>query len=74
MRIAIAVHHFPPNYSAGAELRAFRTARWLANHGHDLQIITVENIESGSSKGIIAEDDVYQGIKVHRLSFDLSKS
>jgi len=74
MRVAIAVHHFPPNYSAGAELRAFRTARWLANHGHDLQIITVENIESGSSKGIIAEDDVYHGIKVHRLSFDLSKS
>ena len=74
MRIAIAVHHFPPKYSAGAELRAFRTARWLANNGHDLQIITVENTKLESSEEIIAEDDVYQGIKVHRLSFNLSNS
>jgi len=74
MRIALAVHHFPPNYSAGAELRAFRTARWLANNGHDLRIITVESIKFGSSEEVIAEDDVYQGIKVHRLSFNLSNS
>ena len=67
MRIALAVHHFPPNYSAGAELRAFRTARWLANNGHDLRIITVESIKFGSCEEVIAEDDVYKGIKVHRF-------
>lgn len=74
MRIVLAVHHFPPKYSAGAELRAFRTARWLANNGHDIRVITIESINSGSSEEVIAEDDDYQGIKVHRLSFNISHS
>lgn len=72
MRIALAVHHFPPNYSAGAELRAFRTARWLANNGNDLRIITVESVNSGPNEGVQTEDDIYRGLRVHRLSFDLS--
>lgn len=74
MRIALAVHHFPPNYSAGAELRAYRTARWLSNYGHDLQIITVESVKDGSDDGIAWEDDEYKGLQVRRLTFDLSKS
>lgn len=73
MRIALAVHHFPPKYLAGAELRAYQTARWLAKNGNDLQIIAVENINSGPKEGVKTKDDVYQGLHVHRLSFDLSK-
>ena len=74
MKIALAVHHFPPKYSAGAELRALRTARWLANQGHDIQVITIERIESDSKEELIAEDDTYQGIKVHRISYDIARA
>ena len=72
MRIALAVHHFPPNYSAGAELYAYQTARWLENNGNDLRIIAVESVNSGPNEELQTEDDVYRGLRVHRLSFDLS--
>lgn len=72
MRIALAVHHFPPNYSAGAELHAYQTARWLANNGNDVRIIAVESVTSGPREGVQTEDDVYEGLHVHRLSFNLS--
>jgi glycosyltransferase involved in cell wall biosynthesis len=74
MRIALAVHHFPPKYSAGAELRAYRTARWLINNGHEVQIITVESVDNGPYQGVYWEDDEYKGLQVRRLSFDISKS
>jgi len=74
MKIALAVHHFPPKYSAGAELRAFRTARWLTNQGHDVQVITIERIDSDSKEELISQDDIYQGIRVHRISFDIARA
>lgn len=74
MRIALAVHHFPPKYSAGAELRAYRTARWLSNHGHEVRIITIESVKQGPDQGVFWKDDVYKGLQIRRLSFDLSKA
>ncbi len=74
MQIAFAVHHFPPKYSAGAELRAYRTARWLANCGHEVRIITVESVDNGPDQGINWKDEEYKGLQVRRLSFDISKS
>ena len=39
MKIVIAMHHFPPRYTGGAELRAYRTAAWLRDHGHDVYVV-----------------------------------
>jgi glycosyltransferase involved in cell wall biosynthesis len=72
MKIAIAVHHFPPRYTSGAELRAYRTASWLRDHGYDLHVICVEAIDNGNGNGLTFEDDTYDGLPVRRLSFNLA--
>jgi glycosyltransferase involved in cell wall biosynthesis len=74
LKIALAVHHFPPKYSAGAELRTFRTARWLVNYGYDVNIISVESVNYGTDNGIYWEEDIYKGLQVHRLFFNLANS
>ncbi|MGA9192873.1 MAG: glycosyltransferase family 4 protein [Anaerolineales bacterium] len=72
MRILLAVHHFPPRFTGGAEWQALRTARTLARRGHDVRVICVESITDPSGGGLKAELDEYQGVIVERLSFDLS--
>lgn len=74
MRILLAVHHFPPRYTGGAEWRALRTAKALAKRGHEVRVVCVESIYGPSGGGIKAEIDTYEGIVVERLSFDLSGS
>jgi glycosyltransferase involved in cell wall biosynthesis len=72
MRIAMAVHHFPPHYTSGAELRAYRTATWLRDHGHDVYVICIEAIDAGDSHGLTFKDEHYDGLPVRRLSFNLA--
>lgn len=72
MKLTIAVHHFPPRYISGAELRAYRTAAWLRDHGHDVSIVCVEAIENGDGDGLGFKDDTYGGLPVRRLSFNLA--
>lgn len=47
MKILLAVHHFPPRYSAGAELYTYRLARWLLTHGHEAEVVCVETLDEG---------------------------
>jgi glycosyltransferase involved in cell wall biosynthesis len=72
MKTVIAVHHFPPRHMAGAELRAYDAAAWLLRHGYDVDVVCVERVDSGPEGRVICEDDIYQGIPVHRLSFDMA--
>lgn len=72
MKIVIAAHHFLPRYTSGAELRTYRTAAWLRDHGHDVCIVCVEAINLGDGSGLTFEDDTYDGLPVRRLSFDLA--
>jgi glycosyltransferase involved in cell wall biosynthesis len=72
MRIVIAVHHFPPRYTGGAEWRAYRTAAALQARGHEVHVVCVERIDTGPDSGVAWEDDVYDGIAVRRLSFNLA--
>ena len=74
MKILIAVHHFPPRFQAGAELRAYRTANWMRKHGHDARVVAVERIDQGPHDGVAWQDDDYQGVPVRRLSYDLGKA
>lgn len=73
MKIAIAVHHFPPRYTGGAELRAYRTGKWLQDHGHEVRVVCVESIDSPKG-GLTFEDGVYGGLPVRRLHFGLESA
>ncbi len=72
MKIIIAVHHFPPLRTAGAELEAFRTAKTLIARGHSVQVICVEAIDVACNDRITWSDDLYKGVPVRRLSFNLA--
>lgn len=74
MRIVLPVHHFLPRYSAGAELYTYRLAKWLQAHGHEVEVIAIEDIGRGSSSTVEAVRDVFEGIPVWRLSFNLLKA
>jgi glycosyltransferase involved in cell wall biosynthesis len=71
MKIVIAVHHFPPRYVSGAELRAYRTAAWLRDHGHVVHVVCVAAIGAGDGHGLTFEDQPYDDLPVRRLSFNL---
>jgi glycosyltransferase involved in cell wall biosynthesis len=74
MKIVIAVHHFPPRYSAGAELRAYDAALWLRKRAHEVYVVCIEHIDCGPDRSLSWEDDEYEGIPVRRLSFDMTKA
>ncbi|HDD24627.1 MAG TPA: glycosyl transferase family 1, partial [Chloroflexi bacterium] len=71
VKILIGVHHFPPHYTGGAELRAYRTAAWLQAHGHDVRVVCVEAIDA-TEDGLAFTDETYDGLPVRRLYFDLA--
>jgi glycosyltransferase involved in cell wall biosynthesis len=70
MKIVIAVHHYPPSYTGGAEWRAHRTATALQARGHQVQVICVERVDFGNTTGVSFEDTVYDNIPVRRLSYN----
>lgn len=72
MKIVLPVHHFPPRYSAGAELYTLRLAHWLQNHGHTVEVICVEAIDQGDPGELQAVADCYEGLTVWRLSFNMA--
>jgi glycosyltransferase involved in cell wall biosynthesis len=74
VKILIAVHHFPPRFTGGAEWRAYRTAAQLQERGHEAEVVAVERIDNGPPGGISWVDEVYDGVHVRRLSFNLALS
>jgi glycosyltransferase involved in cell wall biosynthesis len=73
MKLLIAVHHLPPNYTGGAELRAVRTAHAMQDRGHRVKVVCIEHIDQGPDDGVACHEEVFQGVPVSRLSMDLSK-
>jgi len=71
MKIVVTIHHFPPNYSAGAEVYAFRLSSWLVQHGHDVQVVCIESISNEGKDEIEHTHDIYEGVSVHRLYIGL---
>jgi glycosyltransferase involved in cell wall biosynthesis len=71
VKVLIAVHHFPPRHTGGAEWRAYRTALALQERGHEARVVAVERIDRGPETGIAWEDEVYEGVDVRRLFFDM---
>ncbi len=70
MKIFIAVHHYPPSFNGGAELRAHRTARSLQQRGHTVQAFAIERVDDGPENGILWEDSVYEGVPVRKIRFN----
>lgn len=74
MKILLPVHHFPPRYTAGAELYTYRLARWLRAHGHAPQVVCFESIEHGPVETLEVAQESYEGIPVWRVTHDLLRS
>lgn len=72
MNIVLPVHHFPPRYTAGAELYTFRMARWLQAHGHNVEVVCVEAIDQGRAGELCVEADSYEDVPVQRLMFNMA--
>jgi glycosyltransferase involved in cell wall biosynthesis len=71
VHIMIAVHGFPPTFAAGAELRAYRMARWFLGLGHKVRVICVEAIDHLGEFTFV--DDELDDIPVRRLFFSFEK-
>jgi len=70
VKIVLPVHHFLPRYTAGAELYTYRLARWLQNHGHEVEVAAVEAVDHPASGRLDVTADTYDGIPVQRLRFN----
>jgi glycosyltransferase involved in cell wall biosynthesis len=69
MKILVMSHHLPPNYRSGAELYAWRQSGWLQNQGHNVRVVTVEDIEAAVPR-LESRAEEYQGVRVDRLYFN----
>lgn len=76
MKILLAIHHFPPSFTGGAEWEAYNTATALQARGHTVRVVCVEQIHRGCvPPGTLQwQDNEYGGVPVRRLSFDLSSA
>jgi len=72
MKIVLASNGFPPNQIGGAELRAYRTALGLKRRGHDVQVVTVDDLNCHVA-GLSIRVEELDGLHITRLSFDKSK-
>ena len=71
MNILIAVHHFPPAFTGGAEWRAYRTAKSLQGRGHSVSVVCVEKIDFQTENNIDWKDEEFNDLLVRRLYFNL---
>lgn len=71
MNILLGVPQFPPLHIGGAELLAQRTARWLIQHGHRVQVVCVGNAaDPNQTGGLCVTDEIWDGVSVQRLYFN----
>ena len=70
MRILIAVHGFPPTYYAGAERAAERLVHWLVANDHEVEVFTVEKLDSPTT---FLDTQPEDGFTIHRLHYDINQ-
>lgn len=74
LKIIIAVHHFPPTYTSGAEWRAFRTATWLQNQGHTVKVVCIDSINDVYTPNLRWVDEAFNNLTVRRLYLNLANA
>lgn len=67
VKVLLAIHHFPPTYSSGAEVYVYRLASWLLRQGFDVEVVCVESIEYDGDAQLECQHDIYESIPVWRL-------
>ncbi len=68
LRLLYVAHGFPPNQAAGAEWRAYRTARAARLRGHEVMVLAADDLTERQQDLRVAVADV-EGISVQRLSY-----
>ena len=74
MKILYVLHKFLPRYFSGTEIYTYNLAREMQRRGHAVQICCAEEVEKGTGDRIEAQDDTYNDLKVHRISFNRKKT
>jgi len=74
MRIVITVNAFFPRSSGGTEVYTLSLAQHLKALGHDVVVVTCESHVSSDSPEVTASEDVWQGISVQRLYFNVLRA
>lgn len=63
MKIAILVSAFPPKWLAGTEVATYNIAKYLANRGHEVHVITL--LDEGTQKNEMKDRFNIHRIKLH---------
>ncbi len=71
MNILYAVHHFPPNFNGGAELRAHRTASKMQRRGNSASVVCIEQISFGAQNKIEVKEELFGELSVYRTYVQL---
>jgi len=74
MKILYVLHKFLPRYFSGTEIYTYNLAREMQRRGHAVRICCAEEVEKGTGYRIEAQDDTYNDLKVHRISFNRKKT
>ncbi len=74
MRILLITLFFPPEHNAGTENYTLGLGRALLHKGHDVQVLCATGWEAGSNYWNGVKRDIYQGLPVHRIHINWTKS
>jgi hypothetical protein len=74
LKIVLTLHHFSPNFKAGAEWRTHRTFTWLQCRGHVVKVAYIESIRDTATSDLRWVDEVYDSLSVHSLFLNLSNA
>jgi len=74
MRILLAVHHFPPDHTGGAEWRAYRTARHMQERGHTVRVVCIRRLDADQDSDLAWTDDIFQEVHVRRLDLNMERA
>ena len=72
--ILLIVHVFLPKYTFGTEIYTYTLAQGLKKRGYPVHLICCESYTYEGVEDILGIDDVYDGIDVHRLYFNIGKT
>lgn len=72
MNILLVTSFFPPNRTAGTEMRTLGYASGLRGLGHHVQVVCAGDWEIGRNYWNGYQDEIYQGIPVRRVNLNWS--
>jgi len=67
MKVLLVTPHFPPAHVGGVEYYTARLAAWLQSRGCEPEVVSVEQVSTGSEQDVRASVDDGSGYPVHRL-------